>query len=190
MVTRELFQQKPLKQRSTTQEAQMRIFLGALTGVTTMILLGSFAIFSAQSQTQGRFDSCTLTLFDSSLKSAGSRTITVSNLVNLPNGVQRAFIPDLSVAGVNFAKRTNAYSFRCQTENGKPQSNLYLTVERFCENTNLLGRCYTHSASSIVVGISDQKKKKKNDTYSLTKADFSVLGKDAYSSFTAIIRPR
>jgi hypothetical protein len=168
----------------------MRKVLGALAGMTAVILIGSFAIFSAQSQTQGRFDTCTLTLFDSSLKSAGSRTITVSNLTNLPNGAQRAIIPDLSVAGVNFAKRTNAYSFYCQSENGKPQSNLYLTVERFCENINLLGRCYSHSASSIVVGISDKKKKKQNDTYYLTKADFSVLGKDAYSSFSAIVRPR
>jgi hypothetical protein len=62
----------------------MRKVSGVLAGMTTVILLGSFAIFSAQSQTQGRFDSCTLTLFDSSLKSAGSRTITVSNLPNAP----------------------------------------------------------------------------------------------------------
>jgi hypothetical protein len=179
--------QENLKTKQLTQEVRMRKVSGVLAGMTTVILIGSFAFFSAQSQTQGRFDTCTLKLFDSSLKSAGSRTITLSNLENLANGVQRVTIPDLSVAGINFAKRTHAYAFTCQGENGKPPSNVYLTQERFCENINLSGKCYVHIASSIIVAVSG---KKKNDTYLFTKADFSVVRKNVYSSFSALIAPR
>jgi hypothetical protein len=155
--------------------------------VTTVALIGTFIRFPVQSQAQSRFDTCTLKLFDSSLRNSGSRMITLTNLENLPDGVQKVTIPDLSVAGINFAKRINAYSFRCQSNNGRLQSNAYLTLEAFCEDVSMRGQCYAHTATSIVVGSSG---KKNQSGYSFTKASFSVPDKNLYSSFYAIIIPR
>jgi hypothetical protein len=166
----------------------MRKVSGVLAGMTTVILIGSFAFFSAHSQVQGRFDSCTLKLFDSSLRGTGSRTITVSNLDNsLPNGVQRVAFPDLAAGGINFSKRTHAYTFTCQGRNGKPQSNVYFTMEQFCEDVNYTKNCYAHTANSVVTRISE---KKNDDIYRLSKASFIVPGRNTYSSFSALIIPR
>jgi hypothetical protein len=166
----------------------MRKVSGVLAGMTTVILIGSFAFFSAHSQAQGRFDSCTLTLFDSSLRGTGSRTITVSNLDNsLPNGVQRVGIPDLAANGINFSKRANAYTFTCQGRNGKPQSNVYFTMEKFCQDVKYINNCYAHTANSILTRISE---KKNDDIYRLSKASFILPANNVYSSFSAIIIPR
>ncbi len=158
-----------------------------LVATMALVVIGFFVRFPARSQAQGQFDRCTLTLFDASLVKAGSKTITLTNLVSLPNGVQRVTIPDLSVSGIDFARRINAYTFRCQGRNGRPISLAYTTNELFCTNVNFSGQCYAHTATSI---LAQSVEKNGKDTYLFSKADFSVLDKNAYFSFSATFSPR